>query len=477
MSMTISFGAPAAAVYVTTPEVIVFPLQLSSNHRYLIGQNNQPFRIQSDAVWLMSVRADSADIDTYIADRQARGFNTFILMNMVHQGAGSWTNGSEPQNSFGENPFNTTGNFSTPNDAYFDFIEEIIDKAAAAGMLVLWFYTYLGYGGGNDGWWSEVNSGSNTQSVCFAWGQYLGTRFGAKQNLILMVAGDYDIPVDGSTPSGEGRTRVRQILLGLRDAGAEQLAGSEWGPFDTLVTDQAGFTYGPDLSYDMQLNTFYGHGPGQNGQTFTTAREAWTNTPTLPAWIQEPIYENNAFSPIASDAPAMRRMAYWAITSGGTAGSCFGTENVWQFYASWESSLNSEGSQSKQHEFALFQSLPWWEMVPDGTASGFLGRELVVSNKGSGNTTITACATATGTWLLAYVPSDGGTSTRSFSIDCRSQSGSSRARWFNPTTGVYTDITGGSYSIANSDGSHAFTTPGDNGESENDWMLVLDTGA
>ncbi|MEO8676982.1 MAG: PKD domain-containing protein, partial [Casimicrobiaceae bacterium] len=50
-----------------------------------------------------------------------------------------------------------------------------------------------------------------------------------------------------------------------------------------------------------------------------------------------------------------------------------------------------------------------------------------------------------------------------------------RGRWYNPTSGVYTDITGGAYTLANS-GTRAFTTPGNNGTGTNDWVLVLDTG-
>ena len=48
-----------------------------------------------------------------------------------------------------------------------------------------------------------------------------------------------------------------------------------------------------------------------------------------------------------------------------------------------------------------------------------------------------------------------------------------RGRWYNPSNGVYTDITGGAYTLANS-GTHAFTTPGNNGTGTNDWVLVLD---
>jgi hypothetical protein len=52
-------------------------------------------------------------------------------------------------------------------------------------------------------------------------------------------------------------------------------------------------------------------------------------------------------------------------------------------------------------------------------------------------------------------------------------SGLSRARWYNPTSGVYTDITSGAYNLPNT-GTHVFTSPGNNGTGYSDWALVLD---
>jgi Putative collagen-binding domain of a collagenase len=48
--------------------------------------------------------------------------------------------------------------------------------------------------------------------------------------------------------------------------------------------------------------------------------------------------------------------------------------------------------------------------------------------------------------------------------------GPTRARWFNPTNGVYQDI-GAGYTNG---GRRAFRSPGNNGSGANDWVLVLD---
>src|SRR5450631_40347 len=57
-----------------------FPLKQSADGRYLVDQNDLPFRVQSDAAWLMSTRGSATDVDSYLADRKAKGFNAFVLM-------------------------------------------------------------------------------------------------------------------------------------------------------------------------------------------------------------------------------------------------------------------------------------------------------------------------------------------------------------------------------------------------------------
>ena len=50
-------------------------------------------------------------------------------------------------------------------------------------------------------------------------------------------------------------------------------------------------------------------------------------------------------------------------------------------------------------------------------------------------------------------------------------SGTVTARWYDPTAGTFTDISGSPF--ANS-GSHNFTTPGNNADGDEDWVLVLE---
>jgi hypothetical protein len=452
-----------------TSNAATFPLKQSANGRYLVDQTNTPFRVQSDAAWLMSTRGSAADVDAYLADRKSKGFNAFVLMAIVNTGYG----GNEPANRNGDQPFTTAGDFSTPNEAYFAFVDSIIDKAAAQGMAVLFFYTYLGYQGGNQGWWSIVNQPQNTQAVCLGWGNYLGNRYKNRANILWESGGDY------SAPTGEGLTRVHKILEGIRAAGATQLNSAQWGGPNAISTDEPDFTVGADASTgDINWQFAYGYGADGSGTSYDGAKSVWAyQTPAakrVPGFVGEPTYENNSNGPPA-DRASIRAYELWGTLAGGIVGQAFGTEGIWDF-TNYAGSLNSPGSQDVSLTFKLFATLPWYTLVPEGTQAGFLGRTLIVAGQGTGFSHITAAATSDGTWLLAYVPSNGASATKTFSVDLRSMGGPTRGRWWNPTTGAYSDITAGARTLANTLAAQSFTTPGANGSGANDWVLVLDTG-
>jgi hypothetical protein len=63
------------------------------------------------------------------------------------------------------------------------------------------------------------------------------------------------------------------------------------------------------------------------------------------------------------------------------------------------------------------------------------------------------------------------TDKRTLTVGMSRLSGPARARWYNPTSGTFTDIANSP--LANS-GSRDFTTPGDNGTGANDWVLILE---
>ena len=76
---------PAPPVVVTTAASYAYPLKVAANGRYLIDQNNKPFRIQGDSAQSLIANLTYAEAVTYLTDRQAKGFNTVNINLLEHK--------------------------------------------------------------------------------------------------------------------------------------------------------------------------------------------------------------------------------------------------------------------------------------------------------------------------------------------------------------------------------------------------------
>ena len=414
----------------------MFPLRVSENGRYLVDKRGKPWRVQADAAWLMSSEATAPEVDTYLAKRRAQGFNSFYLMAMVHPGGYSAATHA-PNDRRGDPPFATPGDFSSAGMSaasrrYWSWIDTIVAKAAAQHMVVMLAYTYLGYMGGDQGWYRTVLDQSS-RAALYNWGAWLGNRFRAARNLIWLGLGDY-APADGS----EGALRARAIADGIKSAGASQLFMAEASSPDSIPGTVQ------DFGAIVDQNSFYGYGPGGMGWVYITADRAWTLSPARPAWMQEGTYEyENNQGHFSAEPWDTRRGRFWSVLAGGTAGDGFGSKDVWQ----WQNiprSLSSPGAEYSTLAFELFRTLPWWELRPSGVAPGQAGTDLVPSGQGAWGSPsyITSAVTSDRRWLLAYVPVTK-KGPRTFSVATSALKGHVRASWFDPTTGNYIAISDG----------------------------------
>ena len=338
--------------------------------------------MQADAAWLMSSKATSANVDAYLAKRRAQGFNSFYLMAIVHPG-GYPAAPHAPNDRRGDPPFATPGDFSSAGASpasrrYWSWIDSIIAKAAAQHMVVMLAYTYLGYAGGDQGWYRDVLA-QPSQDVLYKWGAWLGNRFKDAENLVWLGLGDF-APPDGS----EGALRARAIADGIKSTGATQLFMAEASSPDSIPGAI------PDFGTIVDQNSFYGYGPGGSGAVYATADRAWRISPTKPAWMQEGTYEyENNMGHFSAEPWDTRRGRFWSVLGGGTAGDGFGSKDVWQ----WEDiprSLSSPGAEFSTDAFGLFASLPWWELRPSGNGDGRAGIDLVRSGQGAWGSTNTS---------------------------------------------------------------------------------------
>ena len=122
------------ATTTTLPSGSAPPLatSVSASHTYLVDQYGNPFLVNGDSAWNLAWGLDSADQTTYLADRQADGFNT-IVTDLV--GNGTEDGNSSGANYNGDVPF-TGGNFATPNPAYWSKIDTFFQLAETYGITV-----------------------------------------------------------------------------------------------------------------------------------------------------------------------------------------------------------------------------------------------------------------------------------------------------------------------------------------------------
>ena len=82
----------------------------------------------------------------------------------------------------------------------------MISKANEKGMLVLLAPAYLGYQGGDEGWYQEMSANGATKLR--AYGQWVANRFKNYDNILWVQGGDYDAP---------DKTLARAVANGIRD--------------------------------------------------------------------------------------------------------------------------------------------------------------------------------------------------------------------------------------------------------------------
>ena len=121
-----------------------------------------------------------ADYHTFVDDTAARGYNAIELHVVNHDPRGN----NPPFNGNGDRPFlnrldgtawngsltygninNEAPDFTTPNEAYWSFVDGFLSYCESKGILVFMFPAYVGYAGGDQGWMQEMVANGATQDA------------------------------------------------------------------------------------------------------------------------------------------------------------------------------------------------------------------------------------------------------------------------------------------------------------------------
>lgn len=373
-----------------------FPLRISADASHLVDADGRPFLLHGDTAWSLIAELTKEEADLYLADRRSRGFNTLVVSLVEHKFASD-----APANAYGDRPFPEDRPFE-PNPAYFDHARWVVARAREEGFVVLLAPAYLGFGGGEEGWYARMLSAGPERLR--AYGRYLANRFGGLDNIVWLHGGDYD-PADPSV--------VEAVVDGLCAGGDAALAAAHAGP------DSIPAQVWPDAGW-MDIETVYTY-----SDVYRQVLERRQMELGRPLLMLESVYEGEH----GSTGQSLREAAYGALL-GGAAGHVFGNNPIWHFSGpgiypaeeTWREALSSRGAQSMTHLKTLFDGIEWWTLVPS-QGGGPVG--------GKARRVMTAVADDR-TWSLSYLvePETVRIEPGAFAADTLG------IRWYDPSAGT-----------------------------------------
>jgi hypothetical protein len=435
---------------VTTLGAVDNTLRVSPDGRSLVKADGSPFFWMGDTAWELFHRLNREQAEQYLSTRAAQGYTLIQAVALAE------LDGINTPNPYGHVPFTSTSPTLVPNEAYFQHVDWIVNRAAALGLYVGLLPTW------GDKWnlaWGRGPVIFDTTDKARAYGQYIGNRY-RNAPVVWIMGGDRN-------PGNDTHLAIIRAMAQGVEAG---MGGRQLMTFHPTGGSTSATWFHNDAWLDLNMQ--------QNGHCTNT--DVWnriTNdrnrSPVKPVLDGEPLYEShpicfNAGANGYSNAADIRKFAYWNVFAG-ALGHTYGCHSVWQMYDAgrspvngpqqyWHQALTLPGAVQMGHVRRLMDSRPLNGRVPD--------QALLASDAFSGGDRIQATRGGDGGHAMVYSASG-----RGFTVDLGRLSGTTiTAWWFDPRSGGAT--ASGQFARA---GTRAFTPPS-NGYG-NDWILVLDDAA
>lgn len=387
-----------------------FPLTVSANGRYLQTASGTPFFVQGDVPYSLPEQCTRAEVITYLNDMVAKGFNAAWISFIEHKAS---DNTPPWRNVEGEIPFTSGTNFGSMNEAYWNFIDYVVDQCLSRGILIFCTPAYWGItSASEEGWDTEVlaESDANLQS----YGAFLANRYKSRGNIIWVRGGDQNMSLSD-------RTKQNNIFTGIaaNDPNALITAHATTGYSSRDVWPTAELKL--DLLYRWEA---YGQ------FAYEAAKASYDRSPVMPALFFEGQFEGSA------DAAQIRRQSWQAVLSG-SCGHVYGHSVIWHMSTDawdptpWSTQLNSTGRTQMQYVGALMTAYAWWKLVPKDDTS------VVSSSLGTYSARVCPAVANDGTFAMVWVPSS---QTVTVVLSALSVS-PLRVRLYDPTNGSFTTHT------------------------------------
>jgi len=425
-------------------------LGVSHNRRFLVA-GDRPFFWLGDTAWELFHRLDRQEAEHYFAQRQRQGFT------LVQAVALAELDGLGTPNRYGATPFGDNDP-DRPNEAYWSYVDELIDMAAGHGLYVGLLPT----------WGDKVNPKRAGGEAIFdvdnarRYGAWLGRRYRDRTHLVWVLGGDRPAVHEGR----DFRPIWRAMAAGIREA-VDGPVLMTYHP-NGRVSSSLWLHDEPWLDVNMMQS---GHGSGHDMPVWEMIERDYRREPPKPVLDGEPNYEDHPVNPWPVWDPAsgyyrdddVRRQLYRSVFAG-ACGVTYGHHSIWQFWAPerapvnhpdrpWQEALVRPGAEQVIHLRRLIESRPMLSRVPD--------QSLLADDAGSGGAHAQATRDEDGSYAFVFVP-DG----RPIAVAVDTLSGARlNAWWYCPRTGAATAA-----GMHERHGTLRLTPP----EPGTDWVLALD---
>jgi hypothetical protein len=403
--------------------------------------------IVGDSPHSLNGRMSKPDAEFYMANRQRYGINTLWVELLCNDKTACNADGTTFD---GIPPFTTPRDISTPNSVYFQRVEDMLGIAATHGITILLDAVET------DGWLTTFKANGVEKAEAF--GRYLGNRYKNVPNIIWMYGNDFQTwtdPIDDAI--------VLAVASGIKNADPNHIHTTELNYLSSGSLDDA--RWEPIIELDGAY-TYY--------PTYAQVLTEYDRPKFKPVFMEEANYEfeHNSNTDGGSSAN-LRRQEYWTMLSG-AAGQLYGSKYTWRlptgWLSRWRSHLDTPGVLQLSYMKNLFAPRKWYDLIPDQShtvlTKGYGAPAPLGTGSVATDTYATAARTSDGTLVVVYMPS-----IRPITVDMSKFSGPTTARWYDPTTGDYINISDGPFS--NTD-ARQFTPPGKNDADDGDWVLVLE---
>lgn len=428
-------------------EVRAQSLTVSDNGRYLVQEDGRAFFWLGDTAWELFHRLDREEANLYLERRASQGFTVIQAVVLAE------LDGLTVPNAYGQTPL-LDNDPCKPNEAYFEHVDDIVDKARRLGLYIAMLPTWGDKFNRKWGVGPEIFTPENAKS----YGEFLGKRY-RNRPAIWILGGDRDPEDDVHYAI------VRAMAEGLRkgDRGKHPIGYHPQG-----CSSSSDFFHQESW---LDFNLFQsGHGEANSPNYKMTLRD-YRKQPSKPVLDGEPNYEDHPIDWNPSkgwfDEFDSRRAGYGSMLSG-AMGHTYGNHNIWQMWQPgrvpvsfarmpWRQALKAPGAFQAGMMRRLFESRPWWLLLPD--------ESLLCQGPVSNGKEVRVAVASDRSFLVAYSPFGS-----SFALSLNPFfSDPLHAWWFDPRTGASMDAG----VIASSTSEVSFDPPGEEIRG-NDWVLVLD---